>query len=87
MQLKPAEKVKLDCALNTNAVKMNEKDLRRILPHIMGKIFISSYNPKLYSKIRRVPEHQYHKALENIKLAVKIKKIKFKGCSWLTARC
>ena len=67
--------VGLDCALNTNAVKMNEKDLRRILPHLSWVRFsFQASNPELYSKIHRVPEHQYHKAVENIKLAVKIKK-------------
>tara|TARA_B100000579_G_C22847086_1_gene865049 strand:- start:4716 stop:5900 length:1185 start_codon:yes stop_codon:yes gene_type:complete len=67
--------VGLDCALNTNAIKMNEKDLRRILPHLQWVRFsFQASEPNLYSKIHRVPEHQYHKAVENITLAGKIKK-------------
>ena len=67
--------VGLDCALNTNAIKMNEKDLRRILPHLQWVRFsFQASEPELYSKIHRVPVHQYHKAVENITLAAKIKK-------------
>ncbi len=67
--------VGLDCALNTNAIKMNEDDLRRVLPHLQWVRFsFQASKPELYSKIHRVPVHQYHKAVENISLAAKIKK-------------
>ena len=54
---------------------MNENDLRRVLPHLQWVRFsFQASEPELYSKIHRVPIHQFHKAVENISLAAKIKK-------------
>ena len=47
--------VGLDCALNTNAIKMNEADIRKILPHLQWVRFsFQDSNPELYSKIHKV---------------------------------
>lgn len=67
--------VGLDCALNTNAIKMNEDDIRQVLPHLQWVRFsFQGSNEDLYSKIHKVPVAQYKKAVQNIALAAKIKK-------------
>jgi len=67
----------IDAALNSNAVLLTEDVSKRILPSLLWARFtLQAANPKLYAKIHRAPEEHFKKAVENIRLAVKIKKEK-----------
>tara|TARA_R110002012_G_scaffold138444_6_gene293679 strand:+ start:1899 stop:2948 length:1050 start_codon:yes stop_codon:yes gene_type:complete len=67
--------VGLDAALNTNAVKMNEEEIVRILPHLSWVRFsVQGSTPERYAAIHQVPSHQFHKAMGNIATACRVKK-------------
>ncbi len=65
----------LDVALNTNAVRLDDDALRRILPHLSWVRFSFQGSHKdLYADIHQVPEQHFEKAVGNIRRAAEIKK-------------
>ena len=59
--------VGLDVAFNTNAVRMTEKEIERIMPHLSWvRCSVQGSNPELYTKIHQVDEHHYKKAMKHI---------------------
>ena len=73
--IETAGEVGLDIALNTNAILFNEEDLNRVLPHLSWmRCSVQAADSRLYAKIHDTNEKDFQKALDNIKLAVKLKR-------------
>lgn len=69
------KRLRIDMALNTNGVLLNEDIARKVLPSLTWLRFsIMSCDPKHFTRIHGVPAEQLRQAIENIKKCVKIKK-------------
>lgn len=70
-----AGEVGLDMALNTNAVQMDEVEIKAILPHLSWmRCSMQAANEELYGQLHGASKRHFHKAVANIAKAVEIKR-------------
>lgn len=73
--LEESENLGLDAALNSNAVLLTNDVAKRILSSLLWARFtFQAAKPKLYAYIHQTAQQDFHKAVANIRNAVKIKK-------------
>ena len=68
-------KVGIDSSITTNFVMLNEKNVYKIFENTSWvKVSINAGTKETYAKVHRTKESDFDKVLENMKLAIKVKK-------------